>query len=291
MSPVKEPCFFNHRLDPNGKVIVERFGNPGQRASKHSDIEEYLTLFRGAKDETALGEASPPYIYAPGTAERIKRYVPEAKMIAILRNPADRAYSAFLHAVRIGREPLTDFATALREEEHRIRENWHYTFHYRSRGFYHAQLEHYYRVFGREKIRVWLYEDLRDDPTGVAQSIYRFLGVEDTFAPDVSAKHNPAGVPKNKVARTMIKGIDRTASAFLENFTSASKIYPLASRLRQRIQSQIVSKPPPIDPDVRRKLTDGYTDDVLKLQDLIERDLSMWLKDKDRHLKHGERSA
>lgn len=292
MSPVKEPCFFNYEIKSDGEIVKENFGNPGrQKDARFSNMEEYSALFRGVQGETAVGEASPPYMYVPGTAERIKRYVPEAKVIAIIRNPADRAYSAFLHAVRIGKEPLPDFASALREEESRVRENWHYTFHYRSRGFYHAQLEQYYRVFGRERIRVWLYEDLRDDPTGVAQSIYRFLGVEDTFVPDASAKHNPAGVPKNKFACTMIRGIDITASLFLETFTSASKIYPLASKLRQRIQSRIVAKPPPIDPEIRRELMEGYTEDILKLQDLIERDLSMWLKDGDRNVTQGVGAA
>ena len=74
---------------------------------------EYRALFEGARGEKAVGEASPLYIYAPGTAERIKRYVPEAKIVALLRNPVDRAYSAFLYAVRIGVEPLTDFSWVL----------------------------------------------------------------------------------------------------------------------------------------------------------------------------------
>jgi hypothetical protein len=292
MSPVKEPCFFNYEINSYGGIVAEEFGNPGRKkVARFSNVEEYRALFRGVQQETAIGEASPPYLYVPGTAERIKRCVPEAKMIVILRNPANRAYSAFLHAVRIGREPLTDFAKALGEEERRIDENWHYTFHYRSRGFYHAQLEHYYRLFGREKIRVRLYEDLSYDPIGVAQSIYHFLGVDDTFVPDASAKHNPAGVPRNKIARTMIRGIDLTASAFLETFTSTSRIYPLAAKLRRRIQNQIVVKPPPIDPEIRRELMEGYTKDILKLQDLIERDLSAWLQDEDTDSMQGVSAA
>ena len=283
MSPVKEPCFFNHKIDPDGKVIEERFGNSGQRRSRFSDIEDYRALFRGAKDEMAIGEASPPYIYAPGTAERIQRYVPEAKVIAILRNPADRAYSAFLHAVHIGKEPRTDFAQALLEEENRIRENWHYTFHYRSRGFYYAQLRRYYEVFGREKIEIWLYEDLQKDPAGVAQSIFRFLGVDDAFIPDTSSKHNTSGVPKSTIARATIRTMDTIASAFLETFTSASKVYPLLSKMRHGVQSRIVAKPPALDPKTRAELIGGYREDILKLQELIGRDLSTWLKDRDRN--------
>jgi hypothetical protein len=287
MSPIKEPCFFNHEIDPDGKVVEEGFGNPGQRTSRISHIEEYRALFRGVNNETAIGEASPPYIYVPGTAERIKRYVPEARVIAVLRNPADRAYSAFLHAVRIGKEPLTDFVRALLEEETRVRENWHYTFHYRSRGFYYAQLRRYYRVFGWERVGIWLYEDLRKDPVGVAQGIFRFLGVDDTFVPNTSSKHNVSGVPKGETARATIRAMDTLASAFLETFTSESKIYPLLSKVRHRVQSRIVTKPPALDSKTRAELTDSYREDILKLQELIGKDLSAWLIDGDRTLASG----
>jgi hypothetical protein len=284
MSPVKEPCFFNYELNSDGEVMGEGFGDPGRRkAPRFSSIEQYRASFQGTKGKTAIGEASPPYIYVPGTAERIARYAPNARVVALLRNPADRAYSAFLHAVRISREPLTDFAQALREEQNRVSENWHYTFHYRSRGFYYPQLKRYYEVFGREKVGVWLYEDLRRDPTEVAQSIFRFLEVDDTFVPDTSSRHNPSGVPKSSIARTMIRAMDTTASAFLENFTSASRIYPLLSKMRQRVQSRIVSKPPPLDPEIRANLIEGYTKDVLELQGLIGRDLSAWLEGGDQN--------
>ena len=93
------------------------------------------------------------YIYAPGTAERMRDTYPGQSPIALLRNPADRAYSAFLYALRMGVEPLTDFAQALREEPFRIRNRWHYVFHYRSRGLYYQQLKRYCEVFGRETAR------------------------------------------------------------------------------------------------------------------------------------------
>jgi hypothetical protein len=282
MSPIKEPCFFNHRIDACGKVLAEKFGNPGQRTSRFSGIEDYRALFRGAREETvAVGEASPPYLYVPGTSERINRYAPEARVIAILRDPVDRAYSAFLHAVRIGKEPLTDFAHALLQEDERVRENWHYTFHYRSRGFYYEQLRRYHGVFGREKVGVWLYEDLRKDPVGTAQSIFGFLGVEDAFVPDTSAKHNVSGVPRSRGARATIKTMDAIASGFMKTFTTESRIYPLLSKMRNRIQGRIVAKPPTLDPKIRTELIEAYREDVLKLQELIGRDLSAWMTEEN----------
>ena len=124
MSPAKEPFFFDHQLDPSGSVIKHEFGRRSlARNPRFANIGEYLTLFEEVRGERAVGEASPLYIYAPGTASRIKRYSPGARVVAILRTPADRAYSAFLYALRIGVEPLTDFARALREEPQRIRDD------------------------------------------------------------------------------------------------------------------------------------------------------------------------
>jgi hypothetical protein len=281
MSPVKEPFFFNNEIDSNGEIVHRRFGGPARRRPlRCSNIEEYSALFRGASDEVAIGEASTLYLYAPGTAERIQKYVPGARVIALLRNPADRAYSSFLHAVRIGVEPLTDFARALREEDARVRDNWRYVYHYRNMGFYHEQLKRYYEVLGRERVGVWLYEDLRDDSDSVVRSVFDFLGVDDSFVPNTSSKHNPAGVPKGGVSRAMVRAMDTMASHFLENFTASSRIYPFASKVRRRIQSRILAKPPPLDSRIRSELIEVYRNDVLKLQDLIERDLSGWLDDR-----------
>jgi sulfotransferase family protein len=277
MSPIKEPFFFDHEISPNGEVVQQEFGGR-QQAPRFVNTEQYCTLFRAAKGETAIGEASPLYIYAPRTPERIKKYVPEARSIALLRNPADRAYSAFLHAVRIGAEPLTDFAQALQREEDRIRDNWHYVFHYRTRGLYHAQLKRYYEVFGRERVGVWLYEDLRDDPASVTQDVFRFLEVDDTFVADTSSRHNPAGVPESEAARAMMRMTDTSVGVLRNAVPPTSKIFPFVSKMRRAVQSRVLTEPPPIDPEIRTELIKGYREDILKLQVLIGRDLSMWLR-------------
>jgi hypothetical protein len=282
MSPVKEPYFFNHEIGPGGEVLEEWFGGPDRSPNaKCANLQEYQALFEGVRDEVAVGEASVLYIYVPGTAERIERHAPGAKAITLLRDPADRAYSAFKYASRIGAEPLTDFAQALREEEQRIRDNWHYALHYRRRGLYHAQLERYYAVFGRERMGVWLYEDLKEDPAGVAQSVFGFLGVDDSFVPDTSLMYNPASVPKNEAARLAIRFMNATFPAVGKIIPSAPvvrKIVPSAYRVRQLANRRILTEEsPPLDPEVRAELTEGYREDILRLQELIGRDLSAWL--------------
>jgi Sulfotransferase family len=277
MSPRKEPFFFDHEMDSKGEVVRREFGGHRQ-PPRFTNIAEYQALFEGVKGEKAIGEASPLYIYAPGTAERIERHVPGAKSIALLRNPADRAYSAFLYAVRIGVEPLTDFAQALREEPRRMRNGWHYVFHYRSRGLYYQQLKRYYEVFGRERIGVWLYEDMREDPANMVQSVFRFLEVDDTFTSDTSSRHNPAGVPASGSARAAMRATDKAVSVLRKSLAPSSSILPLAFKMRRAVQSRILTEPPPIDPELRDGLIEGYKEDILRLQELIGRDLSAWLE-------------
>jgi hypothetical protein len=277
MSPIKEPFFFDHEMDSNGEVVRREFKGHRQ-PPRFANIEEYCALFEGVQGETAIGEATPLYIYAPGTPERIQRYVPDAKLVVLLRNPADRAYSAFLYAVRIGAEPLTDFAKALREEPHRVRSGWHYVFHYRNRGLYYEQLKRYYEVFGRERVGVWLYEDMKIDPASVARGVFHFLGVDDTFTSDTTSKHNPAGVPVSKSARIAMRATDKAVGVVRKVFRPTSAVLPLAFNMRRAVQSRFLTEPPPIVPEIREKLIDGYKEDILRLQELIGRDLSAWLR-------------
>jgi hypothetical protein len=288
MSPIKEPFFFNHDITPDGKLVKRRLEGPGRRfALPFANIEEYRTLFSGVKGEKAIGEASPFYIYAPGTPERIKRHVPEARAIALLRNPADRAYSAFLHAVRGGREPVNDFAQVLRKEADGIRDNWSYVRRYRAGGLYYARLKRYYEVFGRERVGVWLYEDLRDDPASVTQEAFRFLEVDDAFVPDTSLKYNPAGVPRSEAIQSMIRMIHakrprrrdllRAAQALRLPPSVVANILSPESKVRQAVRKMILTEPPPMVPEIRSGLIEGYREDILKLQHLIGRDLSKWL--------------
>ena len=262
MSPVKEPNFFSSQEQENAADAV-------------TDIGAYQHLFRGASGKKAIGEASHTYLYEPGAAAEIRRYVPEAKLIAILRNPIDRAYSHFLHMVRSGTEPLDDFAQALREEVvgiHRER-----TFQdYIGRGLYYDQLERYFGAFPREQVRVYLYEDLSDAPISTVQDAFRFLKVDDSFVPDVSLRRNVSGRPKNKTLDGLLRRQSR--------IKHAAKIY-LPARMRWRLskafddlKTRNLVEPPPLKSKVRRQLVRVYREDILKVQDLIHRDLSGWLK-------------
>ncbi|PIG94472.1 sulfotransferase [Gloeocapsopsis sp. IPPAS B-1203] len=266
MSPEKEPKFFaleGDKLD---------FRGPGDREnickSAITDIETYRQLFQGVTNEIAIGEASPLYLYSPKAAERIKKYIPDAKLIAILRNPIERAYSGYIMHVREGRETAKDFAEALQQEETRIRNNWGWG-HYVNVGFYHTQLKRYLELFDREQIRVYLYEDLKTDPIKLVQDIFKFLGVDDTFVPDTSLKYNVAGVPKNDAIKTLIK-----------NFSSIKPAMNLLvpDKLRHYLRSKIYEKPPTLSKEIHQNLIEVYREDILSLQKFLQRDLSKWLE-------------
>lgn len=153
LSPVKEPkffCFYQEKLDWQGP------GDQKAILNYVTDIDQYFSLFEGVRNETAIGEATPWYIYSESAVKKIKAFIPDAKLIAILRDPAERAYSHFLHLLREGREPLADFQDALDAEEERTRRNWGWTWQYKSRGLYYSQLKKYFDTFPN-KIYVYIY--------------------------------------------------------------------------------------------------------------------------------------
>jgi hypothetical protein len=186
MSPRKEPHFF--------KGMHSEYRKRGRSLPPVTDLGDYQALFEGVTDEKAIGEASASYLYSPKAPALIKRSIPDAKLIAVLRNPADRAYSNYLYCVKMGREPLASFAEALQAEEKRIRENWGPLWHYRQKGFYYSQVKRYFDVFGQDQVKVYLYDDLRGKPSSMLGDIFRFLDVDETFVPDLSIEHNTAGI-------------------------------------------------------------------------------------------------
>ena len=269
MSPIKEPRFFAFE----GEKL--EFGGPGDERLKCeiiTHINDYCALFQMVSKETAIGEASPVYLYSPKAPERIWHYIPETKLIAILRNPVDRAYSSFLAEIRDGREPLNDFSQALQEEATRIRSDWSFVWHYKQRGFYYAQLRRYFDKFDRDQIRVYLYDDWKVNNIRILQDIFHFLNVDDRFVPDVSIKHNVSSIPRS-IALHKFLTKQNLIKSVLEPF--------LPRRVRRRafvsLMNQNLTRPQ-LSLELRNQLVGVYQQDILRLQDLIERDLSKWLE-------------
>jgi hypothetical protein len=273
LPPQKEINFF--ALE--GKTLD--FHGPGDREFISSfsvtRLEDYVALFADVAGQTAIGEVSPMYLYSREAPERIRRHIPNAKLICILRNPVERAYSHYLMFVRDKREPhRRSFSRALADEKDRVRQNWEWAWSYVDIGFYAEQLTRYYELFDSRQIRIYLYEEFRERPYETLKDIFRFLEVDENFRPDISEQFNVSRVPRSEGLEKLLQESEWFKSA-------ARLLVPIPARWRHHIAEWLRDKNiyrPTLSRAMRKKLAAIYRNDVLKLQDLIGRDLGVWMK-------------
>jgi hypothetical protein len=269
MTPQKETNFFAFE-EQEVKFCGPRDNELSESAITSLDV--YKEQFNEVSGEIAIGEASPWYLYSAQAAANIHRHVPEAKLIAVLRHPVERAFSSYLHVVREGREHLS-FEEGLLAEKDRIAQGWEFIWHYRNAGFYTEQVKRLLEIFSRDQMRFYLYDDFVRDSNSFLKGIYEFLEVDPTFLADTFVKPNATGVPKNRLLGHLL---------FRPNllWTTARALLP--QRFRQRLgyslRQQALSKPP-LSQTTRACLLDTFRDDILALQDLVGRDLSAWVKE------------
>jgi hypothetical protein len=270
MSSAKEPGFF--AFEGEKPIFNGRGAQKWVDRSIVTDLESYQALFTGYAGQKAIGEASPYYIYYPLAAERMHHYVPDIKLIAILRNPVDRAFSNYLMTIRDRAEPLKDFQAALAAELDRIKDNWGPKWHYKNQGFYYQQLQPYYEKFDPKQIKIYLYEDFIAKPIELVQNSFEFLEVDPTFVPNMEEKYNVSQIPRNQALHKFLNKPNRIKSLI-------KPFLPLKFRqnLQQQAKQKILFKPE-LKPSIRSQLIREYREDILKLQDLIQQDLSLWLK-------------
>jgi hypothetical protein len=270
MTPIKETNFFAFE----GEEISYHKGsiNEGYLDGFKTSVESYMEQFQGVTNEIAIGEASPSYLYHAKAPARIKYYCPDVKLIAILRDPVERAYSQFLHHAREGFETCSDFNFALREEEKRISNKWWWGYFYVDGGFYYTQLHRYFEKFDSRNIKVYLYEDLTSNRCNLLRDIFQFLGVDDDFIPDTSTKYNVTGLPKNKLLHQLLSKPNLLK-------TSVKAIVPKGFRrkLAMNLKNANLTKPE-LPQEIRQQLIEIYREDILELQKLIQRDLTKWLQ-------------
>jgi len=179
--------------------------------------------------------------------------------------------------IRWGDEPESDFVEAFHMEENRIRNQWDpFTWSYKSAGFYYVQLKRYFDLFDRSRIRVYLYEDLESKPDKLMKDIFRFLQVNDDFNPDLSRIdriRKRKNIPKNVVTHTLLTKPNPIRFAYgslIKPFIPKETLEPVVRWLMmRRVELPL---------ETRKKLIGVFRDDTLKLQELIQRDLSHWLE-------------
>ena len=164
-------------------------------------LDWYERLFRGAEGYAAVGQTSPLYMYWDGVAERIARAVPRARLIFILRNPTERAYSHYWHQVKKGNERLS-FHRAIEQEPDRIRKSAVYKrrYSYLDRGRYAAQIDRFRALFPPEQMLFLKFDELRSGRREVLRRAADFIGVDPGRFPDdvfAAPPENSARLPKS----------------------------------------------------------------------------------------------
>jgi len=236
--------------------------------------QNYLKLFENVQKEKAIGESTTAYLYYYETAiTLIREYLEDIKIIISLRNPIDRAFSAYLHLRRDNLENIS-FEEALKKENWRKRLNWIPLYHYTSIGFYYNQVKAYLDTF--DQVKVYLYDDLQKDSLSLVRDMYEFLGVDTSFVSDVSIRYNVSGIPKNKFIHKFLKEPNVLKSTIKPLI---KKVIPQEKRRKiiEKIKMRNLQKPQ-MKPETREYLKNLYREDILKLQGLIKRNLSSWLK-------------
>lgn len=266
MSTIKEPHYLcSHHFPPE-------FTGPGDEGFSRNIVrtrEAYMELFRETGGASVVGDASVYYLYFPDTAHRIKALNPDAKVIIILRNPVDRAFSAYSHTVRDGRESLP-FEAALRAEDERRTSGYQPLWWYREIGMYSKQVRRYLETFDSRHVRVFLYEDLSNMEHVLAE-IFAFLNISQDVSIDTSIRHNASGMPRSRWLYNFFARPNPIKNA-LKPF--------LPRRFRQRLGSKakgMTLRHLTLGVQTRYRLMKEYQDDIAALESLIDRDLSHWL--------------
>lgn len=256
MYPEKGTNFFGYE-DARDWRWQDEGDPPLLRHFRVRTLEEYDAAFEGVSDEVAVGEVSPQYFRCPTAAARIHEHIPDAKLVVSLRNPAERAFSGFLMRTRRG-ERVKSAHDDLTADASHVRE-----------GFYFKRMKRYFDLFSRDQMKVILFDDFRRDPSKVMVDLFEFVGAETNFLPDTSPQHNPANVPKSKAVNRLLyhPRMIRAVKSVLPQ-----GVHGMAKRIRQ-----MNLKPPPTLPDdLRGALLEIYREDILKLESLLNRDLSVW---------------
>ena len=255
-SPEKEPHFYSYEGEER-----PHWGT--------GSIEEYTALFEEAEPEQLCVEASTWYLYSSTAAEQIRRYAPDTKCVALLRQPVERAYSSWSFRVQQGWESLS-FEEAIAAEEKRIENGEPWDVHYLKAGLYAEQVRRFYDQLGRDQVRVFLFDDFKDDSDGVVKKALSFLDLNPIGESETKTVYNTTQLPRSQVVNYLQKA-DSLRWVARQLFPS-----PLRSAIRRHVQRWNEKSRPPLDPSLRRRLTELVWPDIKRLEDLLDNDLARW---------------
>lgn len=221
------------------------------------DRDAYFSMFENAKEQLR-GEATVHYLYHHDEViPRVKAELGDIKIILLLRNPVNRAFSNFNYQQR---GQTCSFEEALDLESERKAKGYNSFWYYKEVGLYSKPVAHYMKAFS--SVKVCLFEDMKADPLNFMKELYTFLGVDASFTPNVSEVHNKTNVPKNRLWHRLIHVKHRLGVNFHLPTGLKSAFYKESDRKLSR--------------DTEKMLRSFFKNDIQQLEQLLGRNLSSW---------------
>ena len=255
-------------LDEHPEVFIPRnkelhFFSYSKRYKK--GIEWYESFFRNSKDEKAVGEISPSYLPKPEVPSRIYAYNPNVRLIFILRNPIERAYSHYCMVMGVGKVSQ-DVNLGLSLDCPYV--TW---------GLYYSQIIRFMSLFPPEQIKIYLFDDLKKNPELLLQDLYSYLEVEYSFRPSslFTPKNQKKSLPKFPKLSEYLRGVYQKLDPISGGLLTELRLkgyFNLFHKLNQGAEFPKLSK------EKGRSLAEFYQPDVVALSKIIGRDLSFWLE-------------
>ena len=261
MSKEKEPDYFSHEALKNQNIYYYNM---------QIDTEEkYHSLFNVERDDSILGEASVSYLFYEDVPAKIKQYNKHAKIIIVLRNPIERAYSHYLMDFRLGLVQNTFEEIIYRGSSVSKDFELHYQ-QYIEVSQYFSQIERYLKIFGKENIHIIDYEDLQKDQEAVLKNIFLFLEVETDYQANIKKEYNTFSMSKYSI-------INWFYSFFL--FRRIVK-FILPKKMLKIITTLFFqkNKKPILSFDTRFYLQNLFKKDIQQLGVILNKDFSKWIK-------------
>ncbi|WP_029520545.1 sulfotransferase [Persephonella sp. IF05-L8] len=261
---IKEPQFFSTDILPEYPDEKKLFNLPKNKWNEylhHAYIRDeglYLELYKDSENYKYRGDASVSYLFSKVAAREIYKHNPDAKIIISLRNPIERAFSAYKMDVTIGRVSVP-FEQALKEIPRYIQ-----------RSLYFEQVKRYYDIFPKENIHIILFDDLKKDPQKVLNDIFGFLKLEPIYFVEFK-RENVSYKPKNVTINYILY------KTGIKNFLK--KVIP--QKYKEKLKSYFYEEfNESLNPGIYNNLLDIFAKDVIKLSHLIDKDLNKWLEKK-----------
>jgi len=251
----------------------------GRNEENDMSLEEYLTFFSPAMQQKRIGEASGAYLYPKDTPKKIAHTLgTDIKIIMILRNPIEMAHALWGQNKRDGHENLS-FFEAVEQENRRLHDNafkqeiriWLYQYAYIDRALYAPQVTRYIDTFGRENVKVYIFEKFFKDIEKSLTDLYNFLEVDPEFKIPHYKKYNVAGKVRSKILRRFYSK-EHILTDPVRKLVSTPLRRAIIGWL-YKINSQPVTRKP-LPPDTRAQIHQRFMISIHSLESLIGTNLT-----------------